>query len=90
MSDEIITELRRVSLDLVVSSGKPPEDALRMALQSLFMSMATAIKNSSGAEYWFPMVFPMEMTLESEQLRWNFRIVARLKCKPPDEDVEQP
>lgn len=82
MSDEVVTELMRVSMDLIVSSGKPPEDALRMALQSVFMSMATAIKNSSDIEHYFPMVFPMEMTLESKQLRWNFRIVARLKCKP--------
>ena len=85
MSDEIVTELTRMSLDLVVPSGKPPEDALRMALESVFMSMAMAVKNSSDIEYWFPMVFPMEMTLESKQLRWNFQIVARLKTRPPDE-----
>ena len=56
-----------------------PEEAIRMALEHLLTSLALAVKRSGDAKYWFPMMFPMEMTLESEQLRWNFRLVARLK-----------
>ena len=77
--DEIVTELVRMSIDLVVSSGKPPEEAYRLALQGMFMSMAMAVKNSDDIDHLFPMIFPMEMTLESRQLRWNFQLVLRLK-----------
>lgn len=80
MSDEtIVTELKRMSIDLEVSRGQPPEEAIRMALEQLLNSLARAVKYSDEAKYWFPMIFPMEMTLESEQLYWNFRLVVSLK-----------
>ena len=73
----LTTEITRMSIDLEFSKGNPPEDALRMALAGLFTSLAMAVKNSDSPEYWFPMAFPMEMSLKSEQLRWDFRLVAK-------------
>lgn len=89
MSEEtLIKEITRMSVDLVVSKGQPPEEALRMALANLFTSLAMAIKSSDEPKYWFPMFFPMEMTLESEQLRWDFRLVARFKNSFADKTEE--
>ena len=73
----LITKITRMSIDLVVRDGKPPEEALRMALANLFTSLALAVKNSDKPDYWFPMFFPMKMELDSEQLRWDFRLVAK-------------
>lgn len=80
MSDEkIVYELTRMSIDLEFSKGQPPEEAMRMALEMLLVSLSRAVKYSVDADYFFPIAFPMDMTLESEQLRWSFRLVARLK-----------
>ena len=79
MGESIVTELSRMSLDLEVPSGQPTEPVLRMALEHLLISLAQAVKNSDDEKYWFPIFFPMEMTLESEQLRWNFRLVLKIK-----------
>lgn len=74
-----VTEISRMSIDLEFTRGQPPEEAYRMALAGLFRGLALAVENSNEPKYWFPMFFPLEMTLESEQLHWNFRLVARLK-----------
>ncbi len=80
MSDKtIITEIVRMSMDLEIKSGEPPEEAIRMALGQVLHAQAVAVERStwtSGVD--FPMAFPMELSLVSENLRWDFRITGKL------------
>ena len=80
MSDQTITnELARLSLDIEFISGHPPDPQVRFALVELLISLATAVRHADlESPQLFPVKFPMQLTLESEQIHWSFRIVARL------------
>jgi len=79
-NDKVINEILHASITLELASGKPPEAALSMALESLFMSLAMRIKYLGiGNDSWFPLAFPMPMTMTGERLRWDFTINLKLE-----------
>jgi len=78
-NEHVVNELVRMSIDLEFKKGQPPEEAIRIALEQVLIALARNVKTSTSKNYFFPIVFPMIMTLESEQIRWDFRIICRLK-----------
>jgi hypothetical protein len=90
MSDQTITnEIMRMSLEIDFISGAPPEPQVRFALVEVFTGLAMAVRYANlESPQLFPVKFPMQLTLESEQLRWDFRIVARLENSAKLEEVK--
>lgn len=80
MSDkEIVTEITRMSMELEIKSGEPPEEAIRMALGQVLRALADAVERArykSGMD--FLMAFPMELSFVSENWHWNFHITGKL------------
>jgi hypothetical protein len=79
---EIIKKLWSRSFYLDVIKGNPPEDAVRLALEGLFLHMAREVKNTDiSSAQWYPMDFPMRLTLSSEQVFWDFRLSMKLEIE---------
>ena len=90
MSDQTITnEIMRLSLEIDFIRGQPPEPQVRFALFELLTGLASAVRHANlESPQLFPVKFPMQLTLESEQIRWSFRIVARLKNSAELEEIK--
>lgn len=79
-SETIINEITRMTMSLEIREGRPPEEAIRTGLEQLFLALARAVRTSDcKSALFFPLVFPLEMSLKTEILKWDFRIVAKLK-----------
>lgn len=81
MSDSVIVhKIVRSSIDLVVE-GKPTEDVIRIALADLLRALARAVEHSDDGKIHFPLIFPLRMSIDSETLRWNFKLVSKIENK---------
>ncbi len=77
----ITNVISRSTMSLEVKKGQPPEDAIRIALKQLFIGMAQTIENYDGRkmEIFFPLFFPLRMTMVSEREHWDFEIHLKIE-----------
>lgn len=78
----IINTIFRRSINITLINGKPPEKALRMALVELFLVMARAVEHYEGdtnQSSYFPVNFPMRLTLKSNDLIWDLELQMKLE-----------
>ena len=72
-----------IEIDKVIREGKPPEEAVKMALVALLKRLAERLefhtKLDDRPHNWFPMEFPMRMTLKSDLCLWDFELILTLK-----------
>ena len=81
MSDSVIVhKIVRSSIDMVVE-GQPTEKVIRIALADLLRALARAVEYSDDEKVFFPLIFPLRMSIDSETLRWNFKLVSKLENK---------
>ena len=76
--EPIIGEIFRYSTCFELDRGEPPEEAIRLALISLFQRMATALEyHDAKSIVQFPLnelCFPLSLKLESEKVLWDFQL----------------
>ncbi len=75
-----IVRIKDIEIDAVIREGHPPEEALRMALSELLIVIAHKVSQAHAHKNdWFPMIYPMRLTLQSETCHWDFQLQLRLK-----------
>jgi hypothetical protein len=61
-------------------AGEPPEKAIRSALSELFRAMSRAVEKDAILENeFFPLFFPLRMSLDSVNYKWDFELVLTLE-----------
>lgn len=82
-----ITRCADIEIDTIIRKGEPPDAALRLALRTLLIHLERRIEKTTMDKIdFFPMVFPMKMTLDSETSLWDFQLCMTLKNKFGVED----
>ena len=71
-------EFMRISTDIELNHGAPPDFQIRHALAECLAGLAREVVKDYRFDF-MPMVFRVRLTFETNVDRWDFEIIARLK-----------
>ena len=62
-----------------IEAGEPPEETIRLAMVQLLIAIARQLQKADISQVdWFPMEFPMRLSLQCETFHYDFQVQARL------------
>ena len=73
-------ERRSRCIEIKKHEGEPSDRAIRLALSEVFYGMARAIEKEGSEEEFMP-IFPVRLTIESVDNKWDFTIFAKIENK---------
>ena len=88
----VVNEIARYSLNMEKRGERIPDDKIRFALHELFVGLAREIERTDfdvlnpDEMMYFPVEFPMRLTLTSTEQIWDVHIVAKLENAKALED----